>query len=78
MTKGMRAQAGDLIEIHGPRLGAHNRIGEILEVIGAGDHEHYRVRWDDGRESIFTPAGDAVIRHGRQVDREPDLAHGRT
>ena len=32
------------------------RKGQILEVLGAGGHEHYRVRWTDDHESIFFPA----------------------
>jgi Domain of unknown function (DUF1918) len=30
-------------------------------VLGTPDHERYRVRWDDGRESVFYPSSDAVI-----------------
>jgi len=63
MAQKTRTHAGDLIEIHGHRLGETARTGEILEVLGAGEHEHYRVRWEDGHESIFTPGSDAAIRH---------------
>jgi len=38
-------------------------MAEILEVLGEPSHRHYRVRWDDGRESIFFPGSDATIRH---------------
>jgi len=31
-------------------------------VIGRPDHVHYRVRRDDGHESIFYPGGDSRIR----------------
>lgn len=57
------ADVGDLIEIHGHRIGETARTGEILEVLGTGEHEHYRVRWEDGHESVFTPGSDAAIRH---------------
>jgi hypothetical protein len=50
-----------VIEIHGHRLGEKPRTGEILEVLGESAQEHYRVRWDDGHESIFYPSGDATI-----------------
>jgi hypothetical protein len=66
MAQEPQTQAGDVIVIEGRRLGESRRIGEILEVLGAPDHEHYRVRWDDDRESIFTPGGGAVIRHARR------------
>jgi hypothetical protein len=66
-----RARVGDVIEIHGHRLGEHGRFGEIIEVLGAAEHEHYRVRWDDGRESIFTPGSDASIRPARHRKSGP-------
>jgi len=33
----------------------------VLEVLGEGDSEHYRVRWQDGRESIYFPGPDAQV-----------------
>lgn len=53
---------GDLIVISAHHTGAHERFGEILEVIGEADHPHYRVRWEDDTESIFYPGSDASIR----------------
>jgi hypothetical protein len=58
-----RAHVGDLIVIHGHRLGEPRRIGEILEIRGSTGHERYRVRWDDGHEALFYPGNDAVIQH---------------
>ena len=55
-------QAGDVVEISGHRLGDAQRLGEILEVLGDPGHEHFRVRWEDGHESIVYPSSDAVIR----------------
>ncbi|MGZ4372375.1 MAG: DUF1918 domain-containing protein [Gaiellaceae bacterium] len=66
MTRPSRAHVGDLIVVHGHRLGEPTRTGEILEVLGAAEHERYRVQWDDGHESVFTLGSDAVIQH---VDR---------
>jgi Domain of unknown function (DUF1918) len=62
-TAGTRV--GAVIEIHEHRLGEKPRTGEILEVLGGPEHEHYRVRWDDGHESIFYPSGDATIRQAK-------------
>jgi hypothetical protein len=56
---------GAVIEVHEHRLGEKPRTGEILEVLGESGHEHYRVRWDDGHESIFYPGGDATIRQAK-------------
>ena len=61
MAEKTHAKKGDLIEIHGHKVGESARAGEILEVLGTGEHEHYRVRWEDGHESIFTPGSDAVV-----------------
>ena len=66
MTRPSRARVGDLIIVQGHRLGEPTRTGEILEVLGAAEHEHYRVQWDDGHESVFTLGSDAAIQH---VDR---------
>ena len=63
MAPETHADVGDLIEIHGQGIGETARTGEILEVLGTGEHEHCRVRWEDGHESIFTPGSDATIRH---------------
>ncbi len=61
--------AGDLVVIEGHRVGEGRRIGEILEVLGDPSHEHFRVRWDDGHESVFYPSSDAIIQHAEQRSR---------
>ena len=53
---------GDVVVISGHRVGERERLGEILELLGEADHTHYRVRWDDGSESVFYPGSDASIR----------------
>jgi hypothetical protein len=58
---------GDVVVISGHRVGEHERLGEILEVLGEGEHVHYRVRWDDGAESVFYPGSDATIRASRRM-----------
>lgn len=70
-----QAQVGDLLVIHGHRLGQPGRTGEILEVLGEPGHEHYKVRWEDGRESIFTPGGDASIRPAHRSEKKPTPVH---
>lgn len=61
----------DVIEVVARRVGDVPRTGEILEVLGAPGHPHYRVRWDDEHESLFYPAGDTRIR--RSLDRRLEL-----
>lgn len=65
-VEGTPAEVGDLVEITGHTVGDAPRTAEILEVLGGPDHEHYRVRWEDGHESIFFPADDARITAGAQ------------
>ena len=64
-----RTKVGDLVIIEGHRVGEARRMGEILGVVGEGAHEHYRVRWDDGHESVFYPSSDATIRHKEHAEK---------
>jgi precorrin-6B methylase 2 len=57
----MHAKQGDRIVIETSTLDTARRSGEVLEVLGQGEHEHYRVRWSDGHESIFFPGPDARV-----------------
>ena len=68
-TAGDLPQAGDTIEVTEHRVGESARRGEILEVLGEAGHEHFRVRWDDGNESVFYPSSDATIRRRRRAGR---------
>jgi hypothetical protein len=62
---GQPVVVGDVIEITGHSVGDSPRSAEVIEVIGAGEREHYRVRWEDGHESLLYPGEDAVVRHPR-------------
>jgi hypothetical protein len=61
-VQGEPAQAGDEIIVEGRSVGVAAKHGEIVEVVGEEGHERFRVRWDDGHESIFFPGEDAVVR----------------
>jgi len=54
--KATPGHVGDWIEAH-YMGGGQPRRGQIVDVLGAGSHEHYRVRWTDDRESIFRADG---------------------
>ncbi|HEY6749362.1 MAG TPA: DUF1918 domain-containing protein [Mycobacteriales bacterium] len=58
----MRAAVGDKIVVETESVGRTRRRGEVLEVLLTGG-EHYRVRWDDGHESLMFPGPDARIVH---------------
>jgi hypothetical protein len=67
----MRATRGDRIVVVRTHVGQPPREGEVVEVVrGDASHEHYRVRWDDGHESIYFPSSDChVVASGE--DRSP-------
>jgi hypothetical protein len=56
----VHATAGDQIIVESAVLDLPRRRGEVLEVIEEGVR-HYRVRWDDGHESIYFPGPDARV-----------------
>jgi hypothetical protein len=55
------AAVGDLVEVVGHRVGDAARYGKILEVLGEPTHPHFRVHWEDGRESLLYAGSDIVI-----------------
>jgi Domain of unknown function (DUF1918) len=57
---------GDSVVVSAHRVGAAERVGEILEVLGEPDRVHYRVRWAAGNESVLYPSSDAIIRPARR------------
>ncbi|UGS37065.1 DUF1918 domain-containing protein [Capillimicrobium parvum] len=36
------------------------RRGTVLAVLGDEQHPRYRISWDDGHESIYTPSAGAL------------------
>ncbi|NMH97620.1 DUF1918 domain-containing protein [Pseudonocardia acidicola] len=65
----MEAQVGDEIVIATTTLDQPPRRGEVLEVLGVADMCHYRVRWQDGHESIYYPGPDSHVVPREQVGR---------
>lgn len=56
------AHVGDWLEVGGPP-GTMARRGQVLEVLGAAGHTHFRVRWDEEHESLFYPTDGSLIVH---------------
>lgn len=67
------ATVGDWVEARG-LPGRSGRRGQVTEVLGEGEHEHYRVRWDERHESIVYPA-DGVMLLGKTDGRGRRSAH---
>ncbi|MGH2545695.1 MAG: DUF1918 domain-containing protein [Actinomycetota bacterium] len=57
----MSGKVGDRIVVESETVGTPSRVGEILEVIEGEVGVRYRIRWEDGHESVFTPGGGAAL-----------------
>ena len=57
----MEARRGDRVIVEGNKVGQARRSGQVLAVMDAREGQHYRVRWDDGHETVFYPGADARI-----------------
>ena len=58
----MHATQGDRLVVASAHVGHPPRKGEVVEVVpGDGGYEHYRVRWNDGHESIYFPSSDCHV-----------------
>ena len=62
LTRQVEASVGDAVEVSGRRVGDPGRTGEILEILGEDDHRHYRVRWEDGHETMLYPGEATTFR----------------
>jgi hypothetical protein len=60
-----RTKPGDVVVVEAHKVGAAQRRGEIVEVLGDGEREHYRVRWEDESETTLYPSNDAKIERSR-------------
>jgi hypothetical protein len=60
----MDAHIGDRILVESRKVGSGRKMGEVVEVIQGGGGPHYRIRWDDGHESIVYPSTDAFVVSG--------------
>ena len=56
----MAFSAGDHIVAETESTARAARRGVIEEVVRGDPHPRYRIRWDDGHESIYTPADGAL------------------
>ena len=56
----MTYAVGDRVVAESESTGRAPRRGEVLEVLGSESHPRYRIRWEDGHETIYTPAAGAL------------------
>lgn len=57
----MHASVGDLLVVHGRVVGNSNRQVEIVQVLGPDGAPPYRVRAEDGHETIMMPGPDCIV-----------------
>ena len=55
-------EVGDRVMAEAESTARKPRSGVIEEVLGHEPSPRYRIRWDDGHESIYTPASGALSR----------------
>jgi Domain of unknown function (DUF1918) len=56
----MTLKSGDRVIAESEQVGRPARSGVILEVMAGVKHARYRIRWDDGHESVYTPDAGAL------------------
>jgi hypothetical protein len=56
----MDARVGDHVVIESAHVGQPRRRGEVVEVLGTAA-VRFRIRWEDGHESILSPSSDAHV-----------------
>ncbi len=56
----MAFSAGDHVLAEAESTERTPRRGVVEEVMREDPHPRYRIRWEDGHESIYTPAGGAL------------------
>jgi hypothetical protein len=57
----MDAHVGDRIIVESNKVGGARKTGEVLEVIDGAGGRHYRIRWEDGHETVMFPSSDATV-----------------
>ncbi|GAA0485359.1 DUF1918 domain-containing protein [Streptomyces sp. NPDC046215] len=61
----MHASKGDRLVMHGRVVGEHDRVVEIVEVLGPDGTPPFKVRAANGHESIMSPGPDSQVRHDK-------------
>ncbi|UGY90457.1 DUF1918 domain-containing protein [Streptomyces gobiensis] len=66
----MEAEVGDKLLVHGRTVGQHDRIAEVIEVLGEDGQPPFRIRYEDGHETVMSPGPDSVVRHLTEESRQ--------
>jgi hypothetical protein len=58
----MKLEVGDRVAAESESTDRSSRKGTVEERLGSEASPRYRIRWDDGHESIYTPAAGSLHR----------------
>jgi hypothetical protein len=64
----MEFQAGDRVQVESESTERPPRTGVVAEVVHGAASPRYRITWDDGHESIYTPEA-GVLRPAEPAKR---------
>jgi Domain of unknown function (DUF1918) len=56
----MEFKSGDRVQVEAESTERPPQRGVVEEVMRGTAYRRYRIRWDDGHESIYTPAAGAL------------------
>jgi Domain of unknown function (DUF1918) len=56
----MEFKSGDRVQVESESTERPPRTGVVREVVRGTASARYRIRWDDGHESTYTPAAGAL------------------
>jgi hypothetical protein len=56
----MKLEVGTRIKVEAESTERPHRTGVVKEIVGETPARRYRIQWDDGHESIYTPAAGAA------------------
>ena len=65
----MAFQVGDRVVAESESIERSARYGTVREVVHEDPHARYRIAWDDGRTSVYTPAAGALQRAAETARR---------
>lgn len=63
----MRARKGDRLVTHGRTVGQPDQVVEIVEVLGEDGGPPFRVRFEDGHETLMSPGPDSVVKRPEEA-----------
>jgi len=74
----MTFEVGKIVEAESESTDRPPRSGVVEEVLRGDPSPRYRIRWDDGHESIYTPASGALRARSARKGSRPAAARKRS